>query len=59
MKSYVIYNEKGDILKFGVTSKSVEHLLLGNGEFAAEGKGDDLLNKVVDGRIIKKKQKEI
>ena len=59
MKSYVIYNADGDIIRAGVSDSDVAQN--GEGEFEIECEwSTDLQNyKVIDGALVRKPQSEI
>ena len=59
MKSYVIYNADGDIIRAGVSDSDVAQN--GEGEFEIECEWNtDLQNyKVIDGALVRKPQSEI
>ena len=56
---YIVYNQKGKILRTG-TCSNVDFLLqAGEDEFIMEGKANDARQKIVNGRIVDKTPQEI
>jgi len=56
---YIVYNQKGKILRTG-TCSNVDFLLqAGEDEFIMEGTANDARQKIVNGRIVDKTPQEI
>ena len=54
MKSYIVYNSDGIIIRTGVCSQHDLHLQAVDGQFVIEGEADDASQIVVDGEIVDK-----
>ena len=54
MKSYIVYNSEGIIIRTGVCSQHDLPLQAVNGQFMIEGEADDASQIVVDGEIVDK-----
>ena len=52
MKSYIVYNSDGIIIRTGVCSQHDLHLQAVDGQFVIEGEADDASQIVVDGEIV-------
>jgi len=59
MKSYIIYDESGRILRTGVCPEDVFDKQTEVDEFIVEGSADDITQKIVDGKIVDKTPEEI
>ena len=51
MKSFIVYNKLGEILRTGKCSDEDLHLQAGSGENVMEGVADDSLHIIVDGVV--------
>ena len=54
MTSFIVYDTNGDILRTGTCVDSDLDLQAGDGEFVIEGKADDELHTIVDGKVVDK-----
>lgn len=54
MKSYIVYDSDGIIVRTGVCSQHDLHLQAIDGQFVIEGKADDASKMIVDGKIVDK-----
>jgi len=63
MKNFLVYNQKGKILRTGSCAENDFYLQAEDGEFVMEGVADDLTQKIinvgVDGKIVNKTPEEI
>jgi len=59
MSRFIIYNEAGNILRFGLCPEEAVEAQAGEGEFVMEGVANDITQKVVDGLIVDKTPQEI
>ena len=54
MKSFVVYNDQGAILRTGACQDDDLSVQAGEGESVLEGEADDLTQMVVDGSVVDK-----
>ena len=54
MKSYIVYDSDGIIVRTGVCSQHDLHLQAIDGQFVIEGEADDASKMIVDGKIVDK-----
>ncbi|MEC8254684.1 MAG: phage tail assembly chaperone [SAR324 cluster bacterium] len=54
MKSFVVYNDQGEILRTGACQDDDLSVQAGEGESVLEGEADDLTQMVVDGSVVDK-----
>lgn len=54
MKSFVVYNDQGEILRTGACQDDDLSVQAGEGESVLEGEADDLTQMVVDGAVVDK-----
>ena len=54
MKSFVVYNDQGGILRTGACQDHDLAVQAGEGESVLEGEADDLTQMVVDGAVVDK-----
>lgn len=54
MKSFVVYNDQGEILRTGACQDEDLSVQAGEGESVLEGNADDLTQMVVDGAVVDK-----
>ena len=60
MKNFIIYDQKGQILRTGSCGDQDFFLQLHNeNEFLLEGQAKDSIHKIVDGKIVNKDPEEI
>jgi len=59
MKLYTIYDDKGEIIRFGRCPHKDFNLQVEPGQFILEGIGNDITQKVIDGKIVNKTAEEI
>jgi len=59
MSEFVVYNNKGKILRTGSCPKFLIQAQAHEGEFVFEGNADDSLQKMVAGKVVDKTQIEI
>jgi len=58
MKSFIVYNADGDILRTGTCPDNMMGIQASksNGEHILEGMANDVTQKIVKGKIVEKKQ---
>ena len=54
MKSYIVYDSDGIIVRTGICSQHDLHLQTIDGQFVIEGEADDASKMIVDGKIVDK-----
>lgn len=63
MKSYIVYNSNGKILRTGACGEDALFVQAGNNEFVIEGEANDVTQKVANpgiaGKIVNKTPEEI
>ena len=59
MKNYIIYNESGTILRTGICPENMVKIQAQKGEFVMEGKANDIEDRIINGEIIRKTEREI
>jgi len=59
VKSYIVYDSNGKILRTGICQNIDFELQKKDGEFIIEGRANDALQKIVDGKIVDKTAEEI
>ena len=57
--NYIVYNKDGNILRTGVCPESMVQLQVGIDEFVIEGIANDMEDKIVEGKIVRKSEAEI
>lgn len=59
MKSYIVYDEEGKILRTGICPDEAFLKQAQTGEFVMEGAANDYFQKIVGGRVVDKTPEEI
>ena len=59
MKNYIVYDNKGKILRTGSCSNTSFALKAGDGELIIEGVADDVTQKIIDGKVVNKTSEEM
>jgi len=59
MKNYIVYDNKGEILRSGCCQDNVLLQQAQEGEFVIEGTANDIACKIVDGKVVDKTPEEI
>ena len=59
MKNYIVYDESGTIVRTGICPKNMVKIQAQKGELIMEGKANDIEDRVINGKIIRKTEREI
>ena len=59
MKNYIVYDESGTILRTGICPDDMMRIQAQEGELVMEGKANDVENRIVKGKIVRKSEAEI
>jgi len=57
--NYIVYNKDGNILRTGACPERMVQLQVGIDEFVIEGIANDMEDKIVEGKIVRKSEAEI
>jgi len=59
MKNYIVYDQIGKILRTGTCPDNMILIQVGDGEFVMEGKANDIEDRIVESKVVRKTQVEI
>ena len=59
MKTFIVYNSSGKILRTGICQDLLLKAQAGDNEFSIHGSANDRLQKIVDDRVVSKTAEEI
>ena len=57
--NYIIYDKDGNILKTGICPQDIVQLQAGTDEFVMEGIANDIEDRIIKGKIVRKSEAEI
>ena len=59
MKNYIVYDESGTILRTGICPENMVKIQAQENELVLEGEANDVECRIINGKIVRKTEKEI